>query len=91
MLYLSQFSTGVLPLCVYHSGIKDVLDKLKETEPELEDLLHLPVESGGDYSAANGAHLIKVRSIDFKIIFFHLQTPNLTKSTLDVKVRKKVK
>jgi len=49
-----------LPLCVYHSGIKDVLDKLKETEPELEELLHLRVESGGDYSAANGANLIKV-------------------------------
>jgi len=60
MVSVEAMSAGVLPLCVYHSGIKDVLDKLKETEPELEDLLHLPVESGGDYTAANGAHLIKI-------------------------------
>ena len=68
--FLLQLISGVLPLCVYHSGIKDVLDKLKESEEELEQLLHLPVQAGGDYNAANGAHLIKV-NIHFIFYYCH--------------------
>ena len=67
--YYNLFS-GVLPLCVYHSGIKDVLDKLKESEEELEELLHLPVQEGGDYNAAYGAHLIKV-NIHFFFYYYY--------------------
>lgn len=54
---------GVLPLCVCHSGIKDVLDKLEETEPELEEIMHVTVNSGGDFDAANGSHLVEVNEV----------------------------
>lgn len=60
MVSVEALSAGVLPLCVYHSGIKDVLDKLKETEPELEGLMNIPAVPGGDFGASNGAELLKV-------------------------------
>lgn len=50
-------------MCVCHSGIKDVLDKLEETEPELEEIMHVTVNSGGDFDAANGSHLVEVNEV----------------------------
>lgn len=60
-LVMKTLFLGVLPLCVYHSGIKDVLDKVKETQPELEALMNIPVVPGGDLGTSNGANLLKVR------------------------------
>ncbi|XP_057307459.1 uncharacterized protein LOC130645474 [Hydractinia symbiolongicarpus] len=60
MVTVEALAAGVLPLCVYHSGIKDVLDKVKETQPELEALMNIPVVPGGDLGTSNGANLLKV-------------------------------
>lgn len=79
MVSVEAMSAGVLPLCVYHSGIKDVLDKLKETEPDLEKLIHLPVESGGDYSAANGASLINILPERVLYALDYLYPPSMTR------------
>ncbi|XP_013421312.1 uncharacterized protein LOC106181476 [Lingula anatina] len=59
MVAVEAMSAGVLPLCVYHSGLIDVLDQTKEKEPELEALMHLEVESGGDFGVAAGASFME--------------------------------
>jgi len=78
MVSVEALSAGVLPLCVYHSGIKDVLDKLKETEPELESIMHMSVKPGGDFNAANGADLMEVLPTKLCAALDYLYPPQLS-------------
>ena len=41
MVAVEAMAAGVLPLCNYHAGLKDVVDEVASSEPELADLMKL--------------------------------------------------
>jgi glycosyltransferase involved in cell wall biosynthesis len=41
MLAAEAMSAGVLPICTYHTGLRDVVDAVEETHPELAALMRL--------------------------------------------------
>ena len=41
MVAVEAMAAGVLPLCNYHAGLKDVVDEVATAEPELADLMRL--------------------------------------------------
>lgn len=59
MVSVEAMAAGVLPLCNRHTGIADVLDVVKETDPELEHLMGIDIKPGGAQGAADGAFLIE--------------------------------
>ncbi|CAH1787543.1 unnamed protein product [Owenia fusiformis] len=60
MVAVEAMAAGVLPLCVYHSGLVDVLDEVKKADPELESKMHLETNPGGDFEAADGEHFTEI-------------------------------
>jgi len=59
MVTVEAMSSGVLPLCHNHSGIAEVLDVVREADPEMEQRMKLEVRPGGSRGTADGAFLIQ--------------------------------
>lgn len=59
MVSVEAMSCGVLPVCNYHTGIKDVLDVVKRSDPQMEAIMHLEPRPGGSHGKADGAFLVE--------------------------------
>ena len=59
MVTVEAMCSGVLPLSNYHSGLADVLDVVKKTDPTLEAIMHLEPQPGGKFELANGSAMIE--------------------------------
>ncbi len=59
MVTIEAMSCGVLPICTYQTGIKDVLDTVKQIEPDLESIMHIEPFAGGKHGCADGAKLVE--------------------------------
>ncbi|CAH1777195.1 unnamed protein product [Owenia fusiformis] len=60
MVSVEAMSAGVLPLLAAHSGLLDVLDTVKQLDPELEEQMHITAVAGGQFKAMHGQHLVEV-------------------------------
>lgn len=58
MVTVEAMASGVLPLSHCHSGIKDILDVVKQVDPELGTQMHMQPVPGGTHRLADGAHLV---------------------------------
>ena len=59
MVSVEAMAAGVLPLCHNHTGISDVIQAVRETDPELADTMSIKVRPGGLHGMADGAHLVE--------------------------------
>lgn len=59
MVSVEAMSAGVLPLCHDHTGISDVIQAVKEVDPELGELMRLEVRPGGLHKVADGAFIVE--------------------------------
>jgi glycosyltransferase involved in cell wall biosynthesis len=59
MVSLEAMAAGVFPLCNDHSGLSEVLEAVREVEPDLESKMRLKVRPGGSRGTADGAFLIE--------------------------------
>lgn len=57
MVVVESMSSGVLPICNYHSGVADVLDVVKNAEPELEELMHMTPRPGQIFELVDGSFM----------------------------------
>ena len=58
MVTVEAMSCGVLSICNYHTGIKDVLDVVKKSDSRLEAIMHVDSQPGGTHDQADGAFLV---------------------------------
>lgn len=59
MVSVEAMSAGVLPLCHDHTGISDVIQAVRETDPGLADVMRIEVRPGGNHGVADGAYLVE--------------------------------
>ncbi|XP_020905668.2 uncharacterized protein LOC110243861 [Exaiptasia diaphana] len=59
MVTVEAMSAGVLPLCHNHSGLAEVLDVVREEDPDMEKRMRLDARPGGSRGTADGAFLIQ--------------------------------
>ncbi|KAK3696366.1 hypothetical protein QZH41_007653 [Actinostola sp. cb2023] len=59
MVTVEAMSVGVFPLCNDHSGLSEVLEVVREVEPDLERRMRLDVRPGGSRGTADGAFFIE--------------------------------
>lgn len=59
MVSIEAMSCGVLPICTYQTGIKDVLDTVKKCDVDLESIMHIEPSIGGKHGCADGAKLVE--------------------------------
>lgn len=59
MVSVEAMAAGALPLCHDHTGISDVIQAVRETDPELADVMRIEVRPGGLHKVADGAYLVE--------------------------------
>ncbi len=59
MVTVEAMCSGVLPLSNYHSGLRDILDVVKSTDPALEAIMHMEPQPGGKFKLSNGSALME--------------------------------
>jgi glycosyltransferase involved in cell wall biosynthesis len=59
MVAVEAMACGVLPIMNYHSGIIDCLKVVESTDPELAEIMSIPVKQGGVHGTADGSYLVE--------------------------------
>lgn len=59
MVTVEAMSSGVLPICNYHSGLADTLDVVKNVDPSLEAIMRMEPQPGGKFQIADGAVMMQ--------------------------------
>lgn len=59
MVSVEAMSAGVLPLCHDHTGISEVIQAVKEVDPELGEVMRMEIRPGGLHGVADGAYLVE--------------------------------
>lgn len=59
MVVVESMSSGVLPICNYHSGLADVLDVVKNADPKLEEVMHMGPRPGEKFELVDGSFMMQ--------------------------------
>lgn len=59
MVMVEAMSSGVLPVCNYHSGLADIVDVVKKVDPLLEAAMRMEPQPGGKFRFADGAIMMQ--------------------------------
>ena len=59
MVTVEAMCSGVLPVSNYHSGLADILDVVKKTNPSLEAIMHMEPRHGGKFELADGSAMME--------------------------------